>query len=436
MTGGAMLIRVRAAAGRLARRVGGGQGPERRFPARPRMVFLILAVHGRSGVARATLNVASALAETHDVEIISVYSGRARPFEVDPRIAVRYLVPVPFRRLSTLSPALARKAAQPSRLLGDRLYSALTDEALSRELGRLGSGDVVVSTRPALHQVTARIAPEQVVRVGWDHFNYPGRQRPRGGGTGIRRAMPGLDAFIVLTEADRHDYRMDHPDARIEVIRNAVLWPIRTERPERDSRTVVAAGRLAPVKGFDRLVDAWSMVEADFPDWRCRIYGTGPLRAGLEEQVRSKSTTLELAGYSSDMMADLGRAELFVMSSRFEGLPMTLIEALTQGTPVVSFDCPRGPGEIVDEGNGRLVPDGDVPALAAALAELMADRELRTRLGVQALKDSRKYAIDQVAARWAALADDLAGNPERVAATVAARHARGRARAAQGSAAE
>jgi glycosyltransferase involved in cell wall biosynthesis len=136
------------------------------------------------------------------------------------------------------------------------------------------------------------------------------------------------------------------------------------------------------------------------------------------------------------MMADLAGAELFVMSSRFEGLPMTLIEALTQGTPVVSFDCPRGPGELVDDGNGRLVPDGDVPALAAALAELMADQELRTRLGVQALKDSRKYAIDQVAARWSALADDLAGTHERVAAMVAARRARGRAPVASGGAAE
>lgn len=400
------------------------------------MVFLILAVHGRSGVARATLNVASALADTHDVEIISVYSGRARPFAVDPRIVVHYMVPVAFRRLAALEPALAAKAARPSKVVGGRFYSALTDEALSRALGRFGSGDVVISTRPALHQVVGRLAPVQVARVGWDHFNYPGRQRRRGGGTAIRRAMSDLDAFVVLTEADRRDYRADHPDTRVEVIRNAVLWPARVERPERDSRTVLAAGRLAPVKGFDRLVDAWALIEDEFPDWRCRIHGTGPLRGRLEKRIRRKATTIELAGHSSDMMRDLAHAEVFAMSSRFEGLPMTLIEALTQGTPVVSFDCPRGPGEIVDEGNGRLVPDGDVPALAAALAELMADRELRTRLGVQALQDSRKYSIDQVAARWAALADDLAGNPERVAATVAARRAQGRAPAVAGGAAE
>jgi glycosyltransferase involved in cell wall biosynthesis len=375
---------------------------------RPRVVFLVMGIHGRSGVSRAVINIAGALASTHRVQIISVYGGGSHAFALDRRIPVEYLVPVAFRRRETLPKAKLALARQPSTLARDKYLSALTDIGLTASLGRLQPGDVLISTRPVLHKAAARMTDPGVIRIGWDHFNYPARQEPGGGSKPIARAMRHLAAFVVLTEADQRDYQRDFPKARIEVIRNAIPWRGPAERPARDSNTVVAAGRLAPVKGYDRLIDAWASLAADFPDWRCRIHGVGPLEDELQAHIdASGSTTITLAGNSDDMPAELRGAELFAMSSHHEGLPMTIIESLSQGTPVVTFDCPRGPGELVDDGNGRLVPDGDVPALAAALRELMASKELRDRLGEQALRDSRQYDIDHVADVWRKLISDL-----------------------------
>ena len=373
-----------------------------------RVVFVVTSVHGRSGVSRAVVNIAGALAATHRVEIVSVYGGGRHSFAVDPRVRVRELVPVAHRRIDTLPPRLRERAHAASAYVGDPYFSQLTDAELGKVLGRLGAGDVVISTRPALHRLAAELTAPEVVRIGWDHFNYPGRQRRGGGGKAIRQAMAALAAFVVLTEADRRDYLRDHPDARIEVIRNAIPWPSVAERAPRDTRTVLAAGRLAPVKGFDRLIEAWAAIAPEFPDWRCRILGLGPLHDELQACIDATGvTTIALAGNSDDMPAELRGAEIFAMSSHLEGLPMTIIEALSQGTPVVTFDCPRGPGELVGEANGRLVPDGDVPALAAALRELMGDKELRDRLGEQALRDARQYDIDHVAEVWRRLLADL-----------------------------
>ncbi|KRC54827.1 hypothetical protein ASE19_05015 [Nocardioides sp. Root79] len=375
---------------------------------RPRVVFLVMGIHGRSGVSRAVLNIAGALVSTHRVEIISVYGGGSHAFAVDRRIRVDSLIPVAFRRRDALPRKQRALAFQPSAVVKDKYLNALTDAALTTALGRLRPGDVLVSTRPVLHVVGVELTDPGVVRIGWDHFNYPARQKPGQGSRKIARAMPGLAAFVVLTEADQRDYRGDFAGARIDVIRNAIPWRGPAERPVRDSNTVVAAGRLAPVKGFDRLIAAWASIADEFPDWRCRILGQGQLEDELQRHIdASGSTTVSLAGNSDDMPGELGRAEVFAMSSHHEGLPMTIIEALSQGTPVVTFDCPRGPGELVDEGNGRLVPDGDVPALAAALRELMSSKELRDRLGEQALRDSRQYDIDHVADVWRKLIADL-----------------------------
>lgn len=378
---------------------------------RPRVCFLVFTGDGIGGVARTTLTVANALADHYDVEILSVYRNRGKPtFELDPRVKLTYLVHAKPRN-PVYPPHLQELASQPTVLSNSDNYSAASDAAMRSAFEAMQDGDILISTRPSLHPSSLLLAPEKrLIRIGWDHLNFPTRYSGPHHHTGrsIDRAMPGLDAFVVLTEADAADYRRRHPGAHLEVIRNAVPWSVATERPPHDQKVVMAAGRLSEVKGYERLIEAWSLIQEEFPDWTCRIYGKGALEGSLRAQAEATGAAVELPGYTTDMRAELGRSALFAMSSRVEGFPMTLIEALSEGTPLVSFDCPRGPGEIVVDGsNGLLVPDGDIPGLAKALATLMRDDELRDRMGEQALVDAQQYQIENIAEDWVRLIEQL-----------------------------
>ena len=125
------------------------------------------------------------------------------------------------------------------------------------------------------------------------------------------------------------------------------------------------------------------------------------LRLGLERQVR-------LMGYSAELSEQMSRAALYVMSSRVEGFPMVLLEAMAVGLPVVSFDCPNGPADLVRQGtNGVLVPAGDVGGLADALCAVMADPGRRARMGEAARATAREYDIGRISHRWETLFDEL-----------------------------
>ena len=120
-------------------------------------------------------------------------------------------------------------------------------------------------------------------------------------------------------------------------------------------------------------------------------------RRGLADRVR-------LTGFVPDVAAELAGASVFAMSSRREGLPMAMLEAMASGLAIVSFDCPTGPRELVDDGtDGLLVPENDVAALSAALARVMADEQLRGRLGTAARVKAAAYSTDQLAERWSRL---------------------------------
>jgi glycosyltransferase involved in cell wall biosynthesis len=118
--------------------------------------------------------------------------------------------------------------------------------------------------------------------------------------------------------------------------------------------------------------------------------------------------TVQLAGPAQDMGAEFGAASIFVLSSRFEGFPLILIEAMSKGLAVASFDCPTGPSDIIDDHrNGLLVPHKDVDALAGAIRELIEDEALRRACGAAAAVSAREYSIEAVGPRWEALFEDL-----------------------------
>jgi glycosyltransferase involved in cell wall biosynthesis len=354
--------------------------------------FLIHNAYGIGGTITTTFNLAQALAERHTVEIVSVLRHRERPdLALDPRVSLRPLVDL---RHEKDHPKHRRPARVfPSAEYRHGQYSALTDERIGACLESIDA-DVVVGTRPGLNVHLALQAPPLVARVGQEHLtldNHPARLR-----RALRSAYRGLDALTTVTQADAAAYRrkMVLPGVRVEALPNSVPDPVLPLADGR-SKVVVAAGRLVPVKRYDLLVEAFAAVAAERPDWQLRIYGKGEEHDRLRRLIDGLGLhgNVFLMGAAAPMEAEWVKGSIGAAASSFEPFGMTIVEAMRCGLPVVSTDCPYGPGEIIQDGvDGRLVPVGDREALAAALLELVRDDDRRRRMGRAAARNAERFA--------------------------------------------
>ncbi|UGS36180.1 glycosyltransferase family 4 protein [Capillimicrobium parvum] len=379
----------------------------RRDPHPGRIRLMLLHAWGMGGTIRTTLNLAEHLAAGGgDVEVMSVVRRRDEPFLGFPGgVAARALDDrrTPGRGLARLLGRLPSVLVHPD----DYAYpfcSLRTDVALARTLRGLDGG-VLVATRPAFAALAARLAPPGVVTIGWEHMNFHAH-RP-GLAAEVRRTLGDLDALVVLTEEDERDYSGLVAGGATKVVRipNAVPQ-LGGGISDVHAPVVAAAGRLLSQKGFDLLIQAWARVAARRPDWQLRIYGSGAEGPALRNLVveRGLSGQVLFMGATRQLGEALAQASVFALSSRFEGFGMVIVEAMSKGLPVVSFDCPRGPSEIIEPGvDGLLVPAEDVDALAAALLELIDDEGARRRMGAAAVRKAARYDLATVGARW----DDL-----------------------------
>jgi glycosyltransferase involved in cell wall biosynthesis len=279
--------------------------------------------------------------------------------------------------------------------------SLWTDVRLLRGLRALRGG-TLVATRPALNLLAARLAHPSVTVIGQEHLNFAAH-RPRLAAD-LRRHYGRLDALTVLSSDDLRDYGALLGE-RVRQIPNPVT-ELDDGTSDGSAKVVVAAGRLNTQKGFDLLIEAWRPVAERHPDWTLRIYGSGPERELLERAAAG--LPVELPGRTDALGAAMAAGSLFALSSRWEGFGLVLVEAMGKGLPVVSFDCPRGPSDIVSPGeDGLLVGPEDVPGLTAALLELIEDPPRRARMAAAARATARRYEPTAVVPHWDALFKDL-----------------------------
>ncbi|MBN8501918.1 MAG: glycosyltransferase family 4 protein [Sphingomonadales bacterium] len=228
----------------------------------------------------------------------------------------------------------------------------------------------------------------------------------------VRRYAYGLLDGVVCQTAEVAKWVALNTRAKdVPVVPNPISLPLPRSEPtvrpadhlSPGASCLLAVGRLSEQKQFDRLVETFARIAADHPLWKLVILGDGPDRNTLEAQARAlgMSERIHLLGSCGNLEDWYRRADLFVLTSRFEGFPNVLLEAMAHGAPVVAMNCPTGPSDMIeDRVDGILVPPDDFEALEATLRTTMTDASLRARLATAAEGVNARFATSRIMELW------------------------------------
>lgn len=219
--------------------------------------------------------------------------------------------------------------------------------------------------------------------------------------------IPKYDQFIVLTKEDEISWK--EKICNVKYISN--ILPFEKEgKSELTQKHVIAVGRLDGQKGFNRLIDIWALVTKKHPDWILDIYGKGRDHKALQSQIDNYgiSDTTVIHQPDQNIKDHYLNSSIFVMTSIYEGLPMTLLEANGLGLPSVCYDFPCGPKDVIKDGiNGFLIKDGDSNTFADKLLTLIENDNIRKLMGQEAYRMSERYSCKNIMREWVNLFNEL-----------------------------
>jgi glycosyltransferase involved in cell wall biosynthesis len=313
-----------------------------------------------------------------------------------------------------LDPRIARITLEPVSLGGKKKEGAWHNIKVIKNLRDVLTGmkpDVVISI-----MVTSNIQLAisglflRIKLIGAEQIHPPACPAGVRWGTLRTIAYFFLDQVVAPSASIARWLDINSLARKVITIPQAIEWPITPVPPTLDTHAIcgtgrklmLAVGRLVYQKGFDLLISAFSALRS-YLEWDLVIIGEGPLRGKIEEQIRANGLEQRVAlpGLSGNIGDWYERAEIYVMSSRFEGFGNTLAEALTYGCPVVSFDCEHGPRDIIRHNvDGLLVPALNVEALTAALETMMKSPELRESFSRRAVEIRERVSIEYIASLW------------------------------------
>ncbi|KJG02567.1 glycosyltransferase family 4 protein [Photobacterium angustum] len=283
-----------------------------------------------------------------------------------------------------------------------------------RSFIKLNSIDIIINVESMLTLYSVPASSFLSIRnICWEHFNYHVDL-----GIKLRQLARQVAAFacddvITLTETDKQFWLQNTTHkANITTISNPASYELTQPRSKLKSKVVLSAGRLTYQKGFDLLLESWALVIKQRSDWTLRIVGSGEDYDALQSQAKrlKLEQSVQWVSHVSNMTEQYENAALYVMSSRFEGLPMVLLEAISAGLPLVSFDCKTGPREIIDPSCGWLVEDGNIEMLAEKLLDSFSvfdDDGIYAQFSHAAItKCSTDFSLEPIVNKWMKLLDN------------------------------
>lgn len=378
-----------------------------------RIVYIVGGVYGVSGMNQVLTQKINWLARNTDYELHMVLTERPDlPWALHIEPNVKWVnFGINFDELDTMP--LARK------LWHYRKKQKAYKQALTKYLMDLHADLVVSACRREVNFIND--IPDGSHKIGEIHFDrtfYRLFNKPylphavcqwisrRWIGSFIRE-VNRLDRFVVLTHEDFAHW----PEVEQKLVIPNPVKRLSTEYSTCENRRVIACGRYTWQKGFDLLIQAWAKVKASHPDWQLDIYGGGDVEP-FNRQAEEKGIADVVKCHSSveNIYEKYCDSSIFVLSSRYEGFGLVLVEAMSCGLPVVSFDCPCGPKDIIHEGvDGYLVSTGDIDALSHKICCLIEQPELRKTMSQHAIAHSKQYDEESIMPQWVRLFEDVIG---------------------------
>ena len=263
--------------------------------------------------------------------------------------------------------------------------------------------DIILGTTVSINIILYYLKKTRKI-IACEHMNYMAASLSS---RIMRRIIyPLLDFTVVLTQSDakRYSYLKN-----IIIIPNSLSF-LSLKKSELRNKKILAIGRLTYQKGFDLLIKAISLIKTECKEWKVKIIGSGKDKKKLVNQIKhlKLENIIKLYPPTDNIIQEYLNADFYVLSSRFEGFPFVMIEAQSCGLPIVSFNCPEGPSEIVHHNeDGLLVENGNVIKLSLAILELMNDWEKKKQFSIAALRNAEKYSPENIFSLWENLIDNL-----------------------------
>lgn len=350
-----------------------------------KICFLIGNLNSSGGTERVTTLIANALAQKNfQVSILSLVDGKQSFFELEPDIKTYSLYP--------------EKISFKKKFLGAvwRIRRFVTQNQI--DILVVVDSISCIFTIPALFGLNIK-------HVCWEHFNFNNNNGVKFRDYGRKLAAKYCDYVVTLTKRDKElwEQGIKNIKAKIIPIANPSPFGVQENIPSLDYKTILCVGRLTHVKGFDLLITAWAKVAHQVPSWKVIIVGSGEDEMLLKQMAKDLGVddSIIFSGQQKNIDTFYRQASFFCMSSRFEGLPMVLLEAQSYGLPIVAFDCDTGPSEIVNNKTGILVPVEDVISLSKAIKDMATLKEkLYQEMSLSSFLSSKNFNINNIILKW------------------------------------